>query len=137
VPAIAKLQVAELSYIHTKGSMMDQTIIAQHETLPTVEFGPLRYQLIGHSDHMTVIRWFFPDGAQIPDHHHVQEQVTYILRGALEMTINGQKVVLNANDSVVIASDVPHSVRALSETEALDVFSPVRLQLPKFFEPKS
>jgi quercetin dioxygenase-like cupin family protein len=112
---------------------MDKTIIAQHETLAIEQFGPLRYQLIGHSDHMTAMRWFFPDGAQLPDHHHVQEQITYVLRGALEMTIGGKVVVLNANDSVIIPSDVRHSARALSETETLDVFSPVRLQLPKFF----
>lgn len=115
---------------------MDRTIIAQHETLATEEFGPLRYQLVGHGDNMTVLHWFFPDGGQVPHHQHVQEQVTYVLRGALEMTIDGQTVVLNADDSVIIPSNVPHSVKTLSEAETLDVFSPVRLQMPQFFESK-
>jgi quercetin dioxygenase-like cupin family protein len=115
---------------------MDKVIIAQHETLTTTDFGPLRYQLVGHSDHMTALRWFFPEGGAIPEHQHVQEQITYVLRGALEMVIDGQVVVLNANDSVIIPSEIRHSAKALAETETLDVFSPVRLQLPQFFAPK-
>jgi quercetin dioxygenase-like cupin family protein len=110
-----------------------QALLAQHETLPIHEVGILRYQVIGHSEHMSILHWYLPAGADLPEHHHIQEQSAYVLRGALEFTVAGKVYLCNAGDTMMIPSDVPHSVRVLADSETIDIFSPIRTELPKAF----
>ncbi|MBI2942284.1 MAG: cupin domain-containing protein [Chloroflexi bacterium] len=65
-------------------------------------------------------------GSTVPDHSHPHEQVGYVARGRLEFTLAGQRIVLSAGDGYAIPGDAPHSVLALEDSIALDVFSPVR-----------
>lgn len=65
-------------------------------------------------------------GSVLPTHHHMHEQITYILEGELEMTIDGQTVLLTPGSYFVIPSNAPHSAIAHSHCKVIDVFSPVR-----------
>ncbi len=65
-------------------------------------------------------------GSTVKLHHHVHEQITYILEGELEMEIGGEKMVLKRGNFHVITSNTPHSATALTDCLAIDVFSPVR-----------
>lgn len=65
-------------------------------------------------------------GATLPLHHHVHEQVTFILEGELDMEIGGKPVVLRAGDYFVIRSNEPHAAVARVNCKLIDVFSPVR-----------
>ncbi len=65
-------------------------------------------------------------GSQIPMHHHVQEQITYILEGQLDMVIGGKACSLSAGMYYVIPSDIPHSANAGMACKVIDAFSPVR-----------
>lgn len=65
-------------------------------------------------------------GASIPLHHHVQEQITYIIEGELDMIIDGQPCLLTAGMYHVIRSNVPHSAIARRACKVIDAFSPVR-----------
>jgi quercetin dioxygenase-like cupin family protein len=66
------------------------------------------------------------EGATFPEHHHPHEQVVSVLEGVLELTVNGEVFQLGPGDIFVIAPNVPHSGRALSACQVLDVFAPVR-----------
>jgi quercetin dioxygenase-like cupin family protein len=66
------------------------------------------------------------EGATFPEHHHPHEQVVNVLEGVLELTVNGEVFRLEPGDIFVIAPDVPHSGRALTACQVLDVFAPVR-----------
>jgi quercetin dioxygenase-like cupin family protein len=59
-------------------------------------------------------------------HHHINEQITFILEGELEMEIGGERMILKPGNFHVITSNTPHSARALSDCIAIDVFCPVR-----------
>lgn len=65
-------------------------------------------------------------GAHVPLHHHHNEQVTYILEGALKFAIDGKEIVVKAGEVLCIPSNMPHEAWALEDTVDLDVFDPPR-----------
>src|SRR5512146_528556 len=65
-------------------------------------------------------------GCLVPLHSHESEQMTYVIRGALEFRIGGEKITVRENEILHIPSGVPHEALALEETFELDVFSPIR-----------
>jgi len=56
----------------------------------------------------------------------VQEQITYILEGELDMVIGGEACLLTAGMYYVIPSNTLHSAVAKTPCKLIDVFSPVR-----------
>lgn len=65
-------------------------------------------------------------GCVVPRHSHVNEQITYILEGALKFDIEGKEIVVNAGEVLCIPSNVPHAAVAMEDTVDLDVFTPPR-----------
>ncbi len=65
-------------------------------------------------------------GSNLPAHHHVHEQITYIIEGQLDMTIGGKPCSLTSGMYHVIPSNTPHSAIAVTDCKAIDVFNPVR-----------
>ncbi len=78
------------------------------------------------TDEAMLCEFFLEQGAVVPPHSHMNDQVGYIAYGALEMTIGGQVRVMQRGDSYAIPGGVVHSALALKDTLALDVFSPPR-----------
>jgi quercetin dioxygenase-like cupin family protein len=75
---------------------------------------------------MMIARVLLSKGAVVPMHQHHNEQITYILEGALEFTVGGSQVVVRAGEVLCIPPNVPHEARALEDTVDLDVFNPPR-----------
>ena len=65
-------------------------------------------------------------GCVVPEHSHANEQISLILSGALEFTVNGVPQVVRAGEILVTPPNTPHSARALEDTENLDLFAPPR-----------
>jgi len=65
-------------------------------------------------------------GSDLPAHHHVHEQITYLVEGELEMTIGGNTILLTPGMYYVIPSGVTHSAVAKTDCKVIDVFNPVR-----------
>jgi quercetin dioxygenase-like cupin family protein len=65
-------------------------------------------------------------GAHVPQHQHHNEQVTYILEGALKFAIDGKEIVVRAGEVLCIPPHMPHEAWALEDTVDLDVFNPPR-----------
>jgi quercetin dioxygenase-like cupin family protein len=90
------------------------------------ELNPLlRRQFIVGRDIM-VARVLMKKGCIVPEHSHVNEQVTYILEGALKFWIDGKEIVVGAGEVLTIPPNMPHKAEALEETVDLDVFNPPR-----------
>jgi quercetin dioxygenase-like cupin family protein len=64
--------------------------------------------------------------AHVPLHRHHNEQITYILSGALEFHLEGEVVVVREGEVLMIPPNVPHEAFALEDTVDLDVFNPPR-----------
>ena len=65
-------------------------------------------------------------GSVLKEHHHIHEQITFIVDGELEMTIDGQVFLLTAGSAHIIPSNTPHSAVARINCTVIDVFSPTR-----------
>ncbi len=79
-----------------------------------------------HMDGMTLSYWNFAEGTKLPEHSHPHEQMTKLIKGRFEMTVDGETKILEDSDIAVIPSNALHSGRAITDCELLDVFSPVR-----------
>jgi quercetin dioxygenase-like cupin family protein len=90
------------------------------------QVNPLFARQVIHGEKMTVARIHLGKGCLVPEHSHVSEQITAVQEGRLRMRITGRDLTLEAGAVVHIPSNVPHSVEALEDTVAVDVFSPVR-----------
>lgn len=63
----------------------------------------------------------------VPEHHHHNEQLGMVLKGAITMIIAGESRRLVAGDTYVIPGDVPHSAETGPEgASVIDVFNPPR-----------
>jgi quercetin dioxygenase-like cupin family protein len=65
-------------------------------------------------------------GTVIAEHHHLHEQITYVIEGQLNMTLAGQSCPLTAGMYHIIPSNTPHSAVAVTDCKLIDTFSPTR-----------
>jgi quercetin dioxygenase-like cupin family protein len=80
-----------------------------------------------HGERVTVAVVDLAPDLDVPEHHHENEQVGFVLQGAITMVVDGQARELRAGDTYVIPSNVRHSARTSSAgASVVDVFAPVR-----------
>jgi quercetin dioxygenase-like cupin family protein len=80
-------------------------------------------------ERMMIAHVRFNKGEVVPQHSHDNEQISYILSGALHFRFGAkgeQEMIVRAGEVVVIPSNVPHSAVALEDTLDVDVFCPPR-----------
>jgi quercetin dioxygenase-like cupin family protein len=80
-------------------------------------------------DRMMLAHVYLKKGCIVPKHSHENEQLTYILEGALKFWIGEdgtREITVSAGEVLLIPSNVPHKAEALEETLDVDVFSPPR-----------
>jgi quercetin dioxygenase-like cupin family protein len=80
-------------------------------------------------DRMMLAQVFLDRGCIVPKHSHENEQLTYILEGALRFWIGedeAEEIIVRAGEVLHIPSNVPHKAEALEDTLDVDVFSPPR-----------
>jgi quercetin dioxygenase-like cupin family protein len=80
-------------------------------------------------DRMMLAHVYLKKGCIVPRHQHENEQLTYILEGALHFWIgeDGKKeIVIRAGEVLHIPSNVWHKAEAIEDTLDVDVFSPPR-----------
>lgn len=93
------------------------------------EVSPTLKRKIITGDRMMLTHVFLKKGAIVPLHRHENEQLTYILEGALRFWIgskDGQEIVVRAGEVLFLPSNVPHKAEALEDTLDVDIFCPPR-----------
>jgi quercetin dioxygenase-like cupin family protein len=111
---------------------IDATRAVQHfrwEQMPAEPLkGGISRKLIT-SERMMLAHVYFKKGDDVPQHFHENEQLTYILEGALHFWFGpdgAQQITVRAGEVVVIPSNVLHRALALEDTLDVDVFCPPR-----------
>ncbi len=94
--------------------------------LPALEIAPGIVGRIVTADTFTVAHVSIKKGAPLPEHAHYHEQVVNVIEGELELTVAGTPHVLKSGKVMVLAPNVPHSGKALTDVNVIDVFHPVR-----------
>lgn len=108
---------------------MSEIANSQYSKWNDVEVEKLR-SLIGRhfivGTNLMLARVYLKKGAHVPEHHHTNEQITYILEGALRFRIEGKEIVIGAGEVLCIPANMPHEAFALEDTVDLDIFNPPR-----------
>ncbi len=94
--------------------------------IPLEDLNPLLQRQFVVGEGMMIARVLLKKGCVVPRHSHHNEQLTYILEGALEFDIEGKKIVVRAGEVLCIPPHLPHEAIALEDTVDLDVFNPPR-----------
>ena len=80
------------------------------------------------SEHMMFTEIQVKDGARIPRHHHVAEQVVFLSNGRMRVTTGDEPPrVLNPGDIWVVPSNVTHGIEYIGDCEALEAVCPLRM----------
>jgi quercetin dioxygenase-like cupin family protein len=80
-------------------------------------------------ERMMIAHVHLKKGDDVPRHHHENEQLTYIISGALHFWLGDndeRELVVRAGEVLVIPSNVPHRALALADTLDVDCFNPPR-----------
>lgn len=80
-------------------------------------------------DRMMLAQVYLEKGCIVPKHSHENEQITWIVNGALKFSIGedgAEEVIVRAGEVLHIPSNVPHMAAALEDTLDVDIFSPIR-----------
>lgn len=90
------------------------------------QLNPLLDRQMITGDKIMLARVLLKKGCIVPEHSHENEQVTYILEGALKFWIGGKEIVVHAGEVLCIPANLPHKAEAVQDTVDLDVFYPPR-----------
>ena len=80
-------------------------------------------------DRMMLAHVYLKKGCVVPRHQHENEQLTYILEGALHFWIGedeSEEIVVRPGQVLLLPSWVWHKALAIEDTLDVDVFSPPR-----------
>lgn len=78
---------------------------------------------------MMIAHVYIKKGGIVPMHTHHNEQLTYIISGALKFLLGekqDEEVTVRAGEVLTIPPFLPHSAIALEDTLDVDVFNPPR-----------
>ena len=95
-------------------------------TIPLEDLNPLLQRQFVFGQEIMLARVLLKKGCIVPLHSHPNEQLTYIVEGALKFYIDGQEIVVHAGEVLCIPANMPHKAEALEDTVDLDVFTPPR-----------
>ena len=79
-----------------------------------------------HGDRITLSRLELQRGAIVPVHSHANEQISMVAAGVLLFVVDGTEMIVRTGEMLRIPGGVPHSVLAVEDAIAIDIFSPVR-----------
>ena len=105
-----------------------QTTLYRWDDMPREQVTDLLGRRLVTGEHIMLAHVYLDEGCVVPYHQHENEQITYILKGALKFWVGDdrQVVVVHEGEVLHIPSNVPHEAEALEDCLDVDVFSPPR-----------
>lgn len=119
--------------IHATPDHMTDVRKLSWDDMAVEELTPLIGRRLIYTETQMLAHVYLKQGAIVPAHDHINEQITYILSGALRFWIGEHAdnpgdtfVDVRAGDVLVIPSMVRHRAEALEDTLDVDIFNPPR-----------
>ena len=107
--------------------MKTNELFAEASDAGWIETGPGTRRRVRLSlPEMMVVEFDFKAGGVGALHHHPHIQSSYIVRGAFDVTIDGQTRRLTAGGGYIVPPNLVHGVVALEDGLLVDVFTPRR-----------
>ena len=99
------------------------------DDLPKEELSPRLARRLITGERVMLAHVYLKKGCVVPRHAHENEQLTYILEGALRFLIGAdgaREVVVREGEVLHLPSNLPHEAHALEDTLDVDIFVPPR-----------
>ena len=96
------------------------------DELKSKELFPGFIARMAHLEKMTFSHWTIEKGSSLPAHNHSHEQISILIMGKFEFTLENETYVIKPGMVVLIPSEARHSGRALEDCEIIDIFHPIR-----------
>ena len=88
--------------------------------------GGVARKVLAYDEDLMSVEVHFEKGAVGAMHTHPHTQISYVLEGKFEATIDGEVRIISKGDTYITEPDVPHGVKCLEAGALLDVFTPMR-----------
>jgi len=86
----------------------------------------IRQKTTVYGEKSLMTEFLLDKGAQLPLHAHPYEQIGYLVKGHIRLTVDGKEFDATPGDSWSILADTIHGAEILEDSIAIEVFSPVR-----------
>ena len=109
--------------------MSKSVTFSRWKDVPLEEVSPMLSRKLLTGQRMMLAQVFLKKGCIVPKHSHENEQLTYIISGALRFWIGEDQteiIDVRAGEVLTIPSHVPHKAEALEDTLDVDIFDPPR-----------
>ena len=88
--------------------------------------GGVSRKVLAYDDNLMSVEVRFEKGAVGAMHTHPHTQISYVLEGCFEATIDGETRTISKGDTYITAPNAPHGVVCLEAGALLDIFTPMR-----------
>lgn len=106
-------------------------MVIMHDKVEKVDMGKgVVRQDFASGLNMNVLHWNMEANSEVGMHTHPQEQFGYVIKGGFHLTIGDKVYELREGDAYLVPANIPHAFVAVGETEAIDVFAPVKTEFP-------
>jgi quercetin dioxygenase-like cupin family protein len=96
------------------------------EEVDNEQLNPHLGRKVIHGQNVTIARLELRKGGVVPEHSHMNEQVSMVQSGAIKFVSNGAEHIVRAGECLTIPPNVPHRVDVLEDSLVVDIFSPAR-----------
>ena len=93
--------------------------------------GGVSRKILSYDENLMSVEVRFEKGAIGAMHTHPHTQISYVLEGCFEATINGETKVISKGDTYITEPNAPHGVVCLEAGALLDIFTPMRADFIK------
>lgn len=88
-------------------------------------------QELGRGHNMNGLHWDMEDGAVVDWHSHEAEQFGYVIKGGFRIWLGNEAYEIHEGDCYFVPPNVTHKFIAIGATEAIDLFNPIKEDIPK------
>jgi quercetin dioxygenase-like cupin family protein len=89
-------------------------------------FEEITRKTLVHGKNTLMTEFVLKKGSVLPAHRHLQEQTGYLVSGHMILTIGDNVYEVRAGDSWMVPGNVEHRAKIITDSVAIEVFSPVR-----------
>lgn len=93
----------------------------------------IRIKTLVYGEGTLMSKFLLAKGSKLPAHKHPHEQTGYLLGGRMILHIGAESRELAPGDSWCVPGNVEHRADVIEDSEAIEVFAPVREDYKKYF----
>ena len=103
-----------------------QRWVLHEDTLPQPAGAGVTRRVLAYTDGLMCVENTFEKGAVGALHHHPHTQITYVVSGAFEFTVDGVTRTVHKGDPILKEDGVEHGCVCTEAGILLDIFTPMR-----------